>query len=913
MRTITAPGVEIKEIDKSQYAPAMAGTRCFVMGFANKGEPYVPMEFTSRSAWVNYYGEPDNEAERYFFNACMEVINQNGILYCARLPYDNEAKDKMVAHKYKVKFEKDCELLTSDDESKAYFHEIYEADKTIKDAYVIDSAELPYMVELDKVDAWRADEEKVQANHFVIVDKTCSPYKKIMEDQRKGQQRELLGIVPVITTAANALYAQKLITVEKHRVKYYEPLGKVDTLLGATGGIFAGDATKSYELTDLTADNFDQNLTTVTERLTNTDLVRQLNSVYKNFRVKYETFKKPLETIESMNSALVSAISEVADQLKNDTTIEDSVLSLDTYIKGDYEDEDEKGDKVSFELNKISEWPDIIKFLIDHKVKVQMYKDAETLNSPALCSEADRLSDLYIDNSHTIANCQTSITKLMTYIDGYGGIHAEDGDDSIKETVSQEANTFFSTIEMDKSGSGFDSTNLKKIGIVVYKTYIDPSEGNKIAFEPVEAFVGSLCRDDKDINTGATTFIDTIVNTTSEYINCFSNCFGTTNTKKEYRDEADIFLVRPTDNGGSLGYYEYQVEEDISLDKSIYDGMTKSFDKVSDINERDIDIVPDAGLANIASFLKAVYGGKGKYELDTLINEATGATACAMWKCDSNNDAVKTWKTVEQKLDNFCKNVRKDCMFIADGLRPMVLSGQKKIVRPTKPTNSIDANILPYIKWVTGLNTNYGAGYLDWFQKADEFTGDFFWCPPSIQAMGVYIYTDSNYNYWDAPAGLNRGMVAAVDVAFSPSPKQAGSIYEKNWNYAINYPADGIVLEGQKTFQVKPSAFDRINVRRLFLRLERQTYKVARYFVYEGNTAYTRQRLVDTLDPIFYQAKVGGGIYDYKIVCDESINTPNVIDNNELKVKIGIKPVKTAEFILIDFIALSTGGSFSEM
>lgn len=104
-----------------------------------------------------------------------------------------------------------------------------------------------------------------------------------------------------------------------------------------------------------------------------------------------------------------------------------------------------------------------------------------------------------------------------------------------------------------------------------------------------------------------------------------------------------------------------------------------------------------------------------------------------------------------------------------------------------------------------------------------------------------------------------------------------------------------------------------MNVRRLFLRLERQTRKVAKYFVYEGNTAYTRQRLVDTLDPIFFEAKVGGGIYDYKIICDEFLNNPQVIDNNELRVKIGIKPVKSAEYVLVDFVALSTGANFNEM
>lgn len=384
MRTITAPGVEIKEIDKSQYAPAMAGTRCFVMGFANKGEPYTPMEFTSRSAWVNYYGEPDNEAERYFFNACMEVINQNGILYCARLPYDNEAKDKMVAHKYKIEFNENYKELTGDG---GYFHEVYEADNTIKDAYLIDSAELPYMVERDKVDAWRADEEKVGSNTFVIVDKTCAPYKKIMEDDRKGQQRELLGIVPVITTAANALYAQKLISVEKHRVKYYETLGKIDTLLGATGGIFAGDALSDYNKDNLEASSFFGDIGTVTEKLTNTDLVKQLNSVYKNFTVKYENFKEPLETIGLMSDALQTCINDVAEQLKESTTLASDELSdLGKEITGKYK---------SYDLSVIADWPEVISNLI-YCVQNQLKEDSLKLNSPALSSEAETLSDLEI-------------------------------------------------------------------------------------------------------------------------------------------------------------------------------------------------------------------------------------------------------------------------------------------------------------------------------------------------------------------------------------------------------------------------------------------------------------------------------------------------------------------------------------
>ena len=475
--------------------------------------------------------------------------------------------------------------------------------------------------------------------------------------------------------------------------------------------------------------------------------------------------------------------------------------------------------------------------------------------------------------------------------------------DPEEETISQQLNGYFSTIQYTDTGK-LDRDNMYDIGVIVLKAYLDAAEGNKISFAPIESFVGSLDRNAVNPNTGVTKFIDTIVNSQSEYINLFSNCYASTATRKKYDEECDILIVEPQ-KAGVLGFYEDMCVEDISLSKSIYDGLAKVFDKNQDINEKEIDIVCDAGISNIAQFTKAVYGkGKGQYD--------PACVDAAMFKLKSRQDTL-TWRDIIQKYDNFCKNVRKDCMFIADGLRPFCLQGQKKIVRPTKPANSIDVNLLPYIKYMTGLNTNYGAGYCDWFQKADEFTGEYFWCPPSIQAMGIYIYTDVHAEYWDAPAGLNRGIVPALDVAFSPTMRQAGTIYNNNWNYAINYPQDGIVLEGQKTFQVKPSAFDRVNVRRLFLRLERATYKVARYFVYEGNTAYTRQRLIDTIDPIFADVKLRNGIYDYKIICDESINTPDVIDRNELKVKIGIKPVKTAEFILIDFIALTTGGSFDEM
>ena len=112
IRTIDAPGIEIHEIDKSQYSPAMTGTKVLVTGFANSGEDYIPMIFTSKSAWLNYYGEPDNEAERYFYAASMEVLNQNGVVNCCKLPYENEARDKFVGFKYKLNTVKPVEIST---------------------------------------------------------------------------------------------------------------------------------------------------------------------------------------------------------------------------------------------------------------------------------------------------------------------------------------------------------------------------------------------------------------------------------------------------------------------------------------------------------------------------------------------------------------------------------------------------------------------------------------------------------------------------------------------------------------------------------------------------------------------------------------------------------------------------------
>lgn len=1134
LRTIEAPGVEVKEIDKSAYTPAMTGSKCYVMGYANKGTPYEPMQFTSKASWQLYYGDPRNEAERYFYNACAEVINQNGVLNCARLPYDNASRNKMVGFKYKVgttkktipsagdylkgpigdwtdhdkDFETDALMYTFgnkfyreidgkpedgfefDDELKMFYNKAIEINNEI--------VQLKYSeLDFDKTLATSADcESEAKAREYLKTisvedgyEKVTTPsicikeyhggframaaiYKKTSEffpteaeaDKRKDELNGTTDIDDVFSF--DTYYKISIQYVEdptkiRYSINYYSLNLEESLSLSARFLKYKQAEEYARQFTDSDVSGlyvYDTNLDNIIIRQGGDWLVQPLKYDFQKITHIGDEEIKDKSVAEAKLTELLSEKEQVPvtnvvnnvikieyiERVKNvkgsiitdgyddeylfDTTVSaiynDLKLSSETYFDGiqmrpmtelwDELYEEAKGKSLK-QLAKqtadpgsndyIKTWKQMIdvfknegniKFtdivakygivqeriskeckyyaIADGNQKSTTYlqiegtqapytlelKDVDAYRSgeqtvpaqsfivvdktcsslksipedsrkgkdtqligifPVITTAANALYaqsmidvvDADVTDYETVINTVTKDLERefdITYdISKQFSNASRAKDDAIMETVSRTANEFFLPIQMKSDLKGFESENMKKIGVVVFKAYLDASEGNKVSFEPVESFVGSLDKNDKNPNTGVSTFIDKIVNTQSDYIYFFSNCF-INNTSKKTLEEVDTFIMKPG-KSGMLGFYTDETSDTISL-SSLYQGIDDCLEKVSDINERDIDIIPDAGLANIAQYLKSIYGSQGAYKYDINAVDEGGNPLIKMWTCNKQSD-TNAWKTVEQKLDNFCKNVRKDCMFIADGPRPLVIQGNVKIVRPTKPDNTIDANILPYIKWATGLNTNYGAGYLDWFQITDEFTGDEFWCPPSIKAMGVYINTDLNFNYWDAPAGLNRGMVQALDVAFSPTVKQAGQVYNKNWNYAINYPNDGIVLEGQKTFQVKPSAFDRVNVRRLFLRLERQTYKVARYFVYEGNTAYTRQRLIDMLNPLFYTAKVGGGIYDYKIICDESINTPTVIDNNELRVKIGIKPVKAAEFILIDFIALSTGGSFSEM
>jgi phage tail sheath protein FI len=174
--------------------------------------------------------------------------------------------------------------------------------------------------------------------------------------------------------------------------------------------------------------------------------------------------------------------------------------------------------------------------------------------------------------------------------------------------------------------------------------------------------------------------------------------------------------------------------------------------------------------------------------------------------------------------------------------------------------------------------------------------------------------TDSNFQPWYAPAGFTRGVITGItDLGYYPKQKERDQLYKISLNPVAFFPAEGFVIFGQKTLQKKPSAFDRINVRRLFLNLEIATKETVKYFVFEPNTLFTRTQVLNTLTPLFENAKNTQGVYDFLLICDERNNTTSIVDDNSLVVDIYLKPVRTAEFILCNFYATRTGTNFQEI
>ena len=226
-------------------------------------------------------------------------------------------------------------------------------------------------------------------------------------------------------------------------------------------------------------------------------------------------------------------------------------------------------------------------------------------------------------------------------------------------------------------------------------------------------------------------------------------------------------------------------------------------------------------------------------------------------------------------------------------------------------SNPLLDSILNVTAQVQTLDSNYTATYWPWVRIINPSNNVPLWVPPSVVVPGVLSYNDAVAQPWYAPAGLNRGGLTSVtDTYIRLLQSDRDTLYQARVNPIANFVNDGVCIWGQKTLQARPSALDRVNVRRLLIAVKKFIASSTRFLVFEQNTASTRARFLSIANPYLEQVRAQQGLFAFRVIMDETNNTPDVIDQNILYGQLFLQPTRTAEFIVLDFNIQPTGASF---
>lgn len=257
--------------------------------------------------------------------------------------------------------------------------------------------------------------------------------------------------------------------------------------------------------------------------------------------------------------------------------------------------------------------------------------------------------------------------------------------------------------------------------------------------------------------------------------------------------------------------------------------------------------------------------------------------------------------TVQQYVIDNIANSRKDCVAFISPPQSTVVNN------PGYETSSIQT-------WLSTLDrsSSYVVADSGWKYQFDVYNNVYRWIPLNADVAGLCVYTDSVRDPWFSPAGFNRGAIKnAIKLAWNPSKTYRDTLYSSGVNPVVSFPGQGVILYGDKTLQNKPSAFDRINVRRLFIVLEKTISRAAQSSLFEFNDEFTRAQFVALVTPFLRDVQGRRGITDFKVVCDTTNNTSQVIDSNQFVGDIYIKPARSTNFIQLNFISVGSGVEFN--
>jgi hypothetical protein len=257
--------------------------------------------------------------------------------------------------------------------------------------------------------------------------------------------------------------------------------------------------------------------------------------------------------------------------------------------------------------------------------------------------------------------------------------------------------------------------------------------------------------------------------------------------------------------------------------------------------------------------------------------------------------------TVQNYVISSIAATRKDCVaFVSPPSASVVNQSGSEVT-----------NIATWLSSVATTST-YAVADSGWKYQYDKYNNIYRWIPLNGDIAGLCVNTDTVRDPWYSPAGYSRGQIKnAIKLSWNPSKTDRDTIYASGVNPVVSFPGQGIVLFGDKTLTTRPSAFDRINVRRLFITLEKSIAEAAKFSLFEQNDEFTRAQFVATVTPFLRDVKGRRGITDFKVVCDTTNNSSNVIDSNQFVGDIYIKPSRSVNYIQLNFVAVGTGVDFN--
>tara|TARA_R110001583_G_scaffold46172_7_gene145135 strand:- start:11019 stop:13943 length:2925 start_codon:yes stop_codon:yes gene_type:complete len=968
-RTINSPGVEIRESDLSLTAPANVGTNIYVTGFAQQGPIDEVLNITTKQELVQVFGTPTNSAERYFHYSINELLNSPATVYASRLPYGLGSGDgfgtKYGALVYPVV------TVTGDTEAnQVSTFQLSITDFTKGGSYAALSAGALSGVTITVQDSNVGATSTSTISSLTVGFSGGASGGFLVPGVAFGHHLSAgFGgtLNPCIPSAGNVYKDTNIdIFVNTDPVSSLPHLASVIasqvelssiklTPTGGSAGALSGAILDSTEAYSVSTNSIKFTLTGDASRASGAPSVSP--SVAEPFTGANDTF--------TLSAASDQGISYDLNVLSGSYVLGEPThleISESDYLAG------VEGTGITWADTANVTGFDALSAAWGAGVVI-LNKSTTTIN-PAFEGYYVGISDNTNLNPATDFD-NILFTKTLTQ----SAFTLSGGDNQSYQSIPEQLLTFklsadaetgpTNTIsEVTDNFTTYDISDradddLLNVGVFKLRKSVFANEATKLDYVLEDGITGSINYYTTQLNPNGGAQLPMFLERKDEnsrnisihvndYISNRIRGTDATNLSGNALKRIRVLTTALTENTDStatgintdivstidsqphmnkadslypLGAYVNNSVQSKQVGH-IPNKIERALDGIKNNDLYDIDVVVEGGLGTIAAIQSAgstdfydefTYSGGIETAVDGLrtssdISESTSITL-------RNN-----YNAVFNKFEQFCSppylgGGRGDCIFVADPIRQILITGNGNVKYLDDKNRNFQTGIYwPIRHQFETQNTSYATVYGNWALVNDSYSGENVYVPFSPFAAASMARTDAAAFPWFAPAGFTRGLVTfANDIAVNPNQKQRDELYKANINPVAQFPGQGLVIFGQKTLSRKSSAFDRINVRRLFLNLERPTRKLTRFFVFENNTEFTRTRLVNALTPIFERAKNNQGVFDYLIVCDERNNTASVIDANELVVDIYIKPTRTAEYILVNFFATRTDANFEEI